>query len=142
MTARLTGAVRYSLSGFSVLVTGFTCFFMFSFHFALVVPPFLRFHLDLSCYVPSSFERSYVSGVCLPSCRFRHHALLQHSCYAKATRSLSTLVSQNHVVALVRCSANTDTQFFEWHELRCGLTCREPKSAITLRTVTSIVYDT
>ena len=73
-TARLTRAVRCSLSEFSVLVTGFTCFFIFPFLFAFVVPLFLRLHLDLGCYVPFGFERSHVSGFCLPFCRFCHHA--------------------------------------------------------------------
>ena len=55
--ARLTRAVR---SGeFSVLVTAFTCFFIFPFLGALVVPLFLNFHLNLGCYVPSGVERSY-----------------------------------------------------------------------------------
>ena len=51
--ARLTRAVRCSLSEFSVLVTGFQCFLTVPFLFALVVPVFLRFHLDLGCYLSS-----------------------------------------------------------------------------------------
>ena len=48
--------MRCSLSEFSVLVTGFTCFCTFPFLFALAVPPFLHFHLDLGCYVSFGVE--------------------------------------------------------------------------------------
>ena len=46
-------------------MAGFPCFFPFPFLLALVVPLFLRCHLNLGCYVPSGVERGYVSGVCL-----------------------------------------------------------------------------
>ena len=68
--------MRCSLSEYNVLVTVFTCFLTFPLLFALVVPLFLRFHLNSGCYVPSGVERSYVSGVCLPFCRFCHLASL------------------------------------------------------------------
>ena len=66
ISARLTRAVRCSLSEFSVLSRGLTCVFNFPFLFALVVPLFLRFHLDLGCYVPFDVKEELRSW-CLPS---------------------------------------------------------------------------
>ena len=41
-------------------MAGFTCFFTFLFLLALVVPLFLRLHLNLGCYVPYVIERSFI----------------------------------------------------------------------------------
>ena len=41
-------------------MAGFACFFTFLFLLALVVPLFLRLHLNLGCYVPYVIERSFI----------------------------------------------------------------------------------
>ena len=57
----------------SVLIVPAICIRLF------VVPLFLRFHLDLGCYVPFGVESSCAFGVCLPFSRFCHHASLYRS---------------------------------------------------------------